>query len=881
MPTESELSVLAGIAADPHHRWGRVSFHASSEVVEAESVEEDHDSVLDLFHQSDAEPTEGRQIAAATLEEEEVVEEGLDEVPAEDLAEFMALEHSDASPMNFVGLDISDKKTSAGKEGDAVSTQRVYKRINAFYSTFVSELSAVDSDFSTEIYLPGKADFVNRMLVRNFIQWYIHQTTPTTSHISEALMFLQRKLSDAMNASGEIPRKGMIREDTWIKDFTKDMLVRVANSEEMQLRDLHADMDRQITRSDQLRLVDCCYDSLVITNLSALAKSNVVTGYTLSSQIGSRGSDSRGIMLSHGFVKSMRFLGEGEDVDHFVHNHGKTNRVGRVTYKAFATHRNPRMDSSAHLGMSTLLRYSCSGEPFPDFLKPKDYTKRPVFRSAHSYANPYPASTQYSNWKKVFAHCGIFCSKVTHICRGQIQQELSDKGVCAQDHERFFGYAASGEKKMNSNQKDSYLFTPPVAPVCGAADGDPKNPSFHKPAWSIQLGETELFDLCPWLYSELRRVDASFIANPTFKVRKELCLIQARACLLALERRIAQAVKMLASVPVDDNNNLICESCPIHERWSSHAVLKLPFFKSPTFVDICHRVRKAQMSEALMLDDAPSAQQKHWITHEIGDKVVPKLHACIRANQSLMQGQRRQHEESIFLGRRIWSIEQKLESILQHLRRPANLTNDSNVDLAGVEEVPCSSDDSVDSVMESEPATPSKSPPLSSTLLPPRAGVVSSVAPDWFKLSFDPVNNSKGLLRKKAPPQKVINRPFSSSNISALDFWNEYQYGSPGKMPLKDLEEMHGSSWRSDSKFKRLDGKKGTALKAGWSLQKPIYDYLQFLMLSYKEDVAVSMVQEVFDLFPYKHSKKPILVQCKKEFIRRWGLLQLPPSATD
>jgi hypothetical protein len=185
---------------------------------------------------------------------------------------------------------------------------------------------------------------------------------------------------------------------------------------------------------------------------------------------------------------------------------------------------------------------------------------------------------------------------------------------------------------MSSNQKDSYLFTPPpcctclwccppVAPVCGAANGDPKNPSFHKPAWSIQLGESELLDLCPWLYSELHRVDASFVANPTFKVRKNLCLIQARACLLALEWCTAQAVKMPASVPVDDNNNLICESSPIHVRWASHSVLKLPFFKSPIFIDICHRVREAQMTKALMLDDEASAQQKHWITHEIGSRL--------------------------------------------------------------------------------------------------------------------------------------------------------------------------------------------------------------------------------------------------------------------
>jgi hypothetical protein len=86
------------------------------------------------------------------------------------------------------------------------------------------------------------------------------------------------------------------------------------------------------------------------------------------------------------------------------------------------------------------------------------------------------------------------------------------------------------------------------------------------------------------------------------------------------------------------NNNLICESSPIHVRWASHSVLKLPFFKSPIFIDICHHVRKAQTTEALMLDDESSAQQKHWITHKFGDKVVPKIHACIRANQSIMQG---------------------------------------------------------------------------------------------------------------------------------------------------------------------------------------------------------------------------------------------------
>jgi hypothetical protein len=60
------------------------------------------------------------------------------------------------------------------------------------------------------------------------------------------------------------------------------MLFKVASSEEVQRGDLHAGMDHQIHCPDQLGLADCYYDSLVITSLLAIAKSNVVTGYICS-----------------------------------------------------------------------------------------------------------------------------------------------------------------------------------------------------------------------------------------------------------------------------------------------------------------------------------------------------------------------------------------------------------------------------------------------------------------------------------------------------------------------------------------------------------------------------------------------------------------------
>jgi hypothetical protein len=97
------------------------------------------------------------------------------------------------------------------------------------------------------------------------------------------------------------------------------------------------------------------------------------------------------------------------------------------------------------------------------------------------------------------------------------------------------------------------------------------------------------------------------------------------------------------------------------------------------FSDICCQVYKAQLDKALMVDGEPKAQQKHWISHKIQDKVVPKLPVCIHATQSLMQGQRLQQEEILIIGQWMWPIENKLDTI-QHLQKPSNLTS---LDLKG------------------------------------------------------------------------------------------------------------------------------------------------------------------------------------------------------
>jgi hypothetical protein len=146
------------------------------------------------------------------------------------------------------------------------------------------------------------------------------------------------------------------------------MLIQVAEEYRSEVHNLHASLSTQISHSQELALVEACYDPTVLPHLSTLAKSNVVTGYAHSGQVGHRGQEGHTLMMHHGFISQMEYRGDGESVDNFIHHYGKTNQVGRLEMKSFCNHRNSRMDTPAHLGMNLLLRFCVLCEPFPGFL---------------------------------------------------------------------------------------------------------------------------------------------------------------------------------------------------------------------------------------------------------------------------------------------------------------------------------------------------------------------------------------------------------------------------------------------------------------------------------------------------------------------------------
>jgi hypothetical protein len=86
MPTDLEFSVVAAIAADPRHRWSGLSRHAASEAVHTpevvDEVDEDDES---LYNFCQSRPVVAEESSEYAEELEEEVEEGVDQVPPEDI----------------------------------------------------------------------------------------------------------------------------------------------------------------------------------------------------------------------------------------------------------------------------------------------------------------------------------------------------------------------------------------------------------------------------------------------------------------------------------------------------------------------------------------------------------------------------------------------------------------------------------------------------------------------------------------------------------------------------------------------------------------------------------------------------------------------------
>jgi hypothetical protein len=724
-------------------------------------------------------------------------------------------------------------ETCFGTTEDSKSTLKALNRAAKCWKTFVAQLTPEFVTLHGDDVINDQFEY-NVVLSHDFITFYMtSRDAPNKHHIGEATNFLQRRLRDKRGRLRNTP-EGIVSGDHWVKQKKKQFTKAIVKQHNANLsKDVQAHLDNQIPRKKELELIDRCYDTLVLPHTSFHAQSNVACGFTYSGQGGTRGSDNRLLYLSHGFIRNMEHLGEGVDVDHFIHVEGKTIKNGRYEYKAFASHLNPRLDASAHFGLNLLLRFNHEQEPFPNFLDPADYARRPVFRSVVNYNTAYPSNTMQANWSAMFQGVGIVCPKVTHQPRVQTQQRLSDKGCSTQNIERAIGYAIDGQK-MNDNQRTSYLNCPPVQFVAGAADGDPNDPRTFSAGWDVEIFPNEIYDLVPYLYFAISRVESRYNACRSSKEREAECLNQALGALKAMERRIHSAVKLLASYFQDDRNLLLPDIPAIFLTWRS-PILTHPFFKSTSFHTIVQRVQEGQRRESMLLDELPSLTQCNWVKREVTQVLLPKIQSSQQVILSMLQGQRSllhdSHDQRLTLQEQQQTIDRlscQLSLVMDHF----GIENGSSV--------------SSDSSSSTTPINPSSANDVQPNDNLPASYVGEEISP------------------KKRSYQLVQNKPFSSSNVTAADYWREWKSGVNGNPSLESLEAS-STSWRSDKRFKREDGSYGTAIKVAWSKQLPLYKAITYLIDTHQlgDDVAIERVQNILNANKYKKSGKADLSKCK------------------
>ncbi len=122
-------------------------------------------------------------------------------------------------------------------------------------------------------------DYVNRGLARSFLGYFVERQGRTETKYGLVLNSMQRKLDDSLTTMAQkVGKRGAIKDDGYRRKFFQPMQIFFAKESRKLGSDLRASLSMQIPLSNELALVDACYDPSVVPTLSDLAKSNVVTG---------------------------------------------------------------------------------------------------------------------------------------------------------------------------------------------------------------------------------------------------------------------------------------------------------------------------------------------------------------------------------------------------------------------------------------------------------------------------------------------------------------------------------------------------------------------------------------------------------------------------
>jgi hypothetical protein len=338
-----------------------------------------------------------------------------------------------------------------------------------------------------------------------------------------------------------------------------------------------------------------------------------------------RGEDSYSQNLYQRFVRNIKSIGpNGTKCTFLVTNKAKHNTMGRIEYIAMAPHKNPIMDQSFWHGLLWLHLLLVANAPFPDFSDWKKLFLLPTYPTSH--AGKHFSRQQYRVvWSSFFADARVYVGKLTHIWRGQGQQELSEQGVTASNIGRMTGHTKDSGNKSDGPTKSqamSYITNPPTDGVVGRAGGDCKDSAAHCPPRETVHVSSGLLQKIPQvdqLMHNLIDIQAKRALCKSFREVQEQRLTTASGTLAAILNDIESVFKCLASRPVHwETDQIMVGSQNIfglmRNTTTLQEILSHEVFASAEFTSFCQEVMAAEdRSLELRLTVAHSTEKERLL----------------------------------------------------------------------------------------------------------------------------------------------------------------------------------------------------------------------------------------------------------------------------
>ena len=465
----------------------------------------------------------------------------------------------------------------------------------------------------------------NKMVINNYFSFikshHSSKCTPNLLKISRTFFNSHLKAEfyckwkKEQPALAFVPAKLSIGDNKIISDITRSVRQDRASNDDLNMIDLHADIDNRISDGEFRKMMLLIFQSDAnecVHDVHPLYKLMFGAIFFESMSESRRGEEYRLLKLQYLFYRKIDKIGPypGTYCPFRVTNKSKKNKEGRLEYVGAAPNVDSYRDHCLYRGMLWLYRFVVLGEKIPDFHDYKQYFNMPVYRQISCPMSSLEYRDYYRIWTSYYSAGNVCVDKVTHQPRRQAMQELDDANIVPEKIARHTGHGRDAKTSSSKVMNVSYLTNCPISCMVSRALGDPKYPRNHQPAHTTVNVPDEL--LCCFesingekplshLLKYRETIRAEFQNCKSMQERKEKRLYVATNAIDSIICDIQNALRCLSSIPVDGNTFDLKESTlsiyETHRNGDFHCLFSNPAFESSYFQQLQKDVKSSQVKD--------------------------------------------------------------------------------------------------------------------------------------------------------------------------------------------------------------------------------------------------------------------------------------------